>query len=45
MIMILESIFIHKLSPNLNNQTSACPLNILNWYIYFLNYYLIMFIL
>ena len=29
-LRLLESIFIHKLSPNLNNQTSACPLNILN---------------
>ena len=27
-LRLLKSIFIHKLSPNLNNQTSACPLNI-----------------
>ena len=29
-LRLLESIYIHKLSPNLHNQTSACPLNILN---------------
>ena len=29
-LRLLESIFIHKLSPNLNNQTSAYPLNVFN---------------
>ena len=29
-LRLLESIFIHKLSPNLNNQTIACLLYILN---------------
>ena len=29
-LRLLESIFIRKLSLNLNNQTSACPLYILN---------------
>ena len=28
-LRVLESIFIHKLSPNLNNQNSSFPLNIL----------------
>ena len=29
-LRLLESIYIHKLSPNLNNHNSSCPLNILN---------------
>ena len=28
--LFIESIFIHKLFPNLNNRNSACPLYILN---------------
>ena len=33
-IRILESLFIHKYSPNLNEQNSSFQLNILKWYIY-----------
>ena len=29
-LKLLESIYIYKLSPNLNNHNSSCPLNILN---------------
>ena len=29
-LRLLESIYIHKLSPNLNNHNSSCPPNILN---------------
>ena len=29
-LRLLESIYIHKLSPNLNNHTTSCPLDILN---------------
>ena len=30
-LKLLESIYIHKIVPSLNNQNSSCPLNILNW--------------
>ena len=29
-LKLLESIYIHKIVPSLNNQNSSCPLNILN---------------
>ena len=34
-LRLLESIFIHKFSPNLNNQASSFPLQILSWGITF----------
>ena len=30
-LKLLESIYIQKIVPSLNNQNSSCPLNILNW--------------